>query len=179
MNRTPLADRRLPNYSKRDERANTITHIVGGAAGILILLLAVLISILHKNIWGLVSGSIYGVCMVLLYTVSSVYHGLKPGYAKKVMQVIDHCTIYLLIAGSYTPILLTAIRPLYPKTAWLIFAAEWALAAFGAVFTAIDHYRYRKLAMFCYIGMGWFIIFALKPTYFALGKEGVPAGGGY
>ena len=149
-----------------------VTHIVGGAAGIAVLLLSIFISVFHSNIWGLVSGIIYGFSMICLYTVSSVYHGLLPCMGKKVMQVIDHCTIYFLIAGTYTPILLSAIRPAYPVVAWVVFGAEWALAAFAAVFTAIDHKKYGKLSMLCYIGMGWFIILALKPTLAVLGRDG-------
>ncbi len=172
MTRTPLCNRTLPNYSRQNEIANMSTHIVGGAIGIIILVLSVIISVVHKNPWSVVGSSIYGFSMVALYTVSSVYHGLKPGYAKKVMQVVDHCTIYLLIAGTYTPILLTSIRPLYPHIAWTIFAAEWMLAAIAAAFTAVDHNRYKKLSMACYIGMGWLIVLVLKPTLEAVGLAG-------
>lgn len=172
MTRTPLSKRTLPNYTRGNEIANMVTHIVGGAVGIAVLLLSIFISFYHRNVWGLVSGIIYGVSMICLYTVSSVYHGLLPGMGKKVMQVIDHCTIYFLIAGTYTPILLSAIRPVHPAVAWVVFGAEWGLAAFATVFTAIDHKKFSKLSMFCYIGMGWFIIFALKPTLEVLGTRG-------
>ena len=148
------------------------THIVGGALGVIILALAICISVIHKNPWSLVGSIIYGLSMIALYSVSSVYHGLKPCYGKKVMQVVDHCTIYLLIAGTYTPILLSSIRPQFPEIAWVILAAEWLLAAIAAVFTAIDHERYKKFSMICYIGMGWLIIFALKPTLICVGFTG-------
>ena len=172
MTRTPLCERSLPDYSRANEIANMVTHIAGGAIGVAVLVFAVLIAAAHKNPWAVVSGAIYGASMIVLYSVSSVYHGLKPSMGKKVMQVIDHCTIYLLIAGTYTPILLVAIRPLYPKTAWLVFVAEWALAAFAATFTAIDHHKYGVLSMVCYIAMGWFIVVALKPTIEAVGWAG-------
>ncbi len=172
MTRTPLCERSLPDYTRANEIANMVTHIVGGAIGVTVLVFAVLIAALHENVWGIVGGAIYGASMVILYSVSSVYHGLKPCMGKKVMQVIDHCTIYLLIAGTYTPILLSAIRPLHPAIAWVVFGAEWGLAAFAAVFTAIDHKRYGKISMLCYIGMGWLIIFALKPTLEAVGTAG-------
>lgn len=172
MTRTPLNQRTLPNYTRGNEIANMVTHIFGGAVGIAVLLLSIFISIHHHSVWGLVSGIVYGFSMIALYCVSSVYHGLLPCMGKKVMQVIDHCTIYFLIAGTYTPILLTAIRPVHPVTAWVVFAAEWLLAAFATVFTAIDHKRYGKLSMLCYIGMGWFIVFALKPTIEVLGLTG-------
>jgi len=148
-----------------------ITHIIGGALGLVVLAVAVIVSLVHKNLWSMIGGIIYGLSMIALYSVSSVYHGLKPCTGKKVMQVIDHCTIFLLIAGTYTPVLLCSIRPLYPVIAWGILAAQWLIAAFGMIFTAIDHKRYGKLAMCCYIVMGWSIVIALKPTYIAVGKS--------
>ncbi len=172
MSRTPLKDRVLPNYTRGEDIANMVTHIVGGAIGIAVLVLAVVVAALHRNVWGVVGAAIYGASMVALYTVSSVYHGLKPGMGKKVMQVIDHCTIYFLIAGTYTPILLAGIRPLHPVLAWVIFGIEWGLVAFAVVFTAIDHNKFKVLAMVCYIGMGWCIIFALRATVEAMGAEG-------
>lgn len=172
MKRTKLSDRQLPDYSRGEEIMNMVTHIVGGAIGIAALTLCVIRAALHGNAWGVVTSAIYGTAMVAMFTISSVYHGLKPTLGKKVMQVIDHCTIYLLIAGTYTPILLSAIRPLHPAIAWVVFGAEWGLAAFAAVFTAIDHKRYGKISMLCYIGMGWLILFALKPTLEAVGTAG-------
>lgn len=172
MSRTPLKDRTLPGYTRGEDIANMVTHIVGGAFGIAVLVISVIIAALHSNVWGVVGASIYGATMVVLYTMSSVYHGLKPGMGKKVMQVIDHCTIYFLIAGTYTPILLSSIRPVHPALAWVIFGVEWGLVAFATVFTAIDHNRYGSLSMACYIGMGWCIVLALKATVEAMGLAG-------
>lgn len=172
MERTQLKDRVLPPYTRGEDRANMITHIIGGGIGILTLVFSILIAAFHKNVWGIVSGSIYGFSMIALYSVSSIYHGLKPGTAKKVMQVIDHCTIYFLIAGTYTPILLSSIRPNFPALAWSIFGVEWGFAALAAVFTAIDHEKYKKLSMGCYIGMGWCIVIVLKATVMSMGLAG-------
>ncbi len=172
MSRTPLKDRTLPGYTRGEDIANMVTHIVGGAFGIAVLVISVIIAALHSNVWGVVGASIYGATMVVLYTMSSVYHGLKPGMGKKVMQVIDHCTIYFLIAGTYTPILLSSIRPVHPALAWVIFGVEWGLVAFATVFTAIDHNRYGRMSMACYIGMGWCIVLALKATVEAMGLAG-------
>ena len=172
MKRIPLRDRVLPSYTRGNEIANMVTHIIGGALGIVVLVFSIIISARHHNPWGVVSGSIYGASMISLYAVSSVYHGLRPCTGKKVMQVIDHCTIYFLIVGSYTPILLVSLRPAYPVLAWVIFGAEWFLAAFAAVFTAIDHKKYGTLAMICYICMGWLIIVILKQTLAVLGTAG-------
>ena len=158
MKRTKLQDRPLPSYTKGEERMNMISHIVGGGLGVLILVLCVLRSALHGNIWGIVGSAIYGSSMVCLYTMSSVYHGLKSGTGKKVMQIIDHCTIYFLIAGTYTPITLSALRPEYPAIGWGLFFFEWALTAAAVTLTAIDLKKYNVFSMICYIGMGWAVL---------------------
>ena len=164
MERTPLKARILPNYTRGEEIFNMVSHIVGGALGVAVLVLCVIKSALKGDAFGVVAGAIYGGSMVLLYTVSSVYHGLgfKLQMAKKVMQVIDHCTIYLLIAGTYTPILLTAIRRESHVTAWVLFGVEWGFAVLGATLNGIDLKKYSKFSMLCYVGMGWGIVFAAK-----------------
>ncbi len=172
MTRTPLSERVLPQYTRGEDIANMVTHIIGGAIGIAALVGVLVVSIAHKNVWGLVSGVWFAFCMIALYTVSSVYHGLRPGYGKKVMQVIDHCTIYLLIVGTYTPVLLCGVRPQYPVAAWVVFGVEWLLVAFATTFTAIDHNRYSRLSMVCYIGMGWCIVLLTRPAIRAIGLEG-------
>lgn len=158
LKRTKLSDRSLPTYSAGEEIMNTVTHIVGGAMGIAALCLCVTFAAFRNNVYGIVCSAIFGFCMIALYSVSSVYHGLKPSMGKKVMQVIDHCTIYFLICGTYTVIALSAIRPVYPKLGWWLFAFEWSMAILAAVLTAIDLRRYRVFSMICYIGMGWAII---------------------
>ena len=169
MTRTKLCDRKLPVYTIGEERMNMITHIVGGGFGVLILLAAVLLGALRRDAWTVVTGAIYGVSMIALYTVSSVYHGLRAGTAKKVMQVIDHCTIYLLIAGTYTPILLVSIRPVYPVLAWTIFGIQWGLTALAVVLNAIDLKKFSVISMVLYIAMGWCIIIAIKPMVVCTG----------
>ncbi len=164
MTRTKLKERTLPAYSPAEECCNMVTHIVGGGVGVLALIACVITSALHRDPWAVVSSAVYGAALVVLFTVSSVYHGLHPGIAKKVMQVIDHCAIYFLIAGTYTPILLVAIRPVYPITAWAVFGVEWGLTALAVTLTAIDLKKYAKFSMICYIGMGWCVVFALRAT---------------
>ena len=158
MKRTKLSDRVLPNYSRGEELMNTITHIVGGALGVAALTLCVVFAALRQNVYGVVGSAIYGASLIALYTVSSVYHGLKPGMGKKIMQIVDHCTIYFLIAGTYTVIVLSAIRPRYPVLGWGLFAFEWAMAALATTLTAIDLKKYNVISMICYIGLGWAII---------------------
>ena len=139
---------------------NMVTHIIGGAFAIIATALCLYKSIPDGNT-PLVCALLYGFSMILLYTMSSIYHGLRPGTAKKVLQVLDHCSIYALIAGTYTPIVLCALAPKYPAIGWGLFAAEWILAITAATLTAIDLRKYKVLSMVCYIGMGWGIIFFL------------------
>lgn len=150
-----------------------ISHIIGAAMGAVILAVLIAMFVIKREGWAFAGGLIYAFSMIALYTVSSVYHGLRREMPKKVMQVIDHCTIYMLIAGSYTPILLSALRPHFPVCAWSVFAAEWLLAAVGAVFTAIDHKRYGKLSMACYIGMGWLVLAVFDKVLLCLPKAAV------
>ena len=148
----------MPVYSRGEERMNMITHITGGGLGVLALFMCVARAALHHNGWGAWTAVIYCICMITLYTMSSVYHGLRDSMAKRVMQVLDHCTIYGLIAGTYTPIVLTGIRPENPALGWGLFALEWILAALAITLTAIDLKKYNAFSMTCYIGMGWAVI---------------------
>ncbi len=159
--RIKLADRHLPDYTNGEEIMNMVTHITGGALGILALVLCVIRAAVSRNAPSVIGCAIYGATMIALYTVSSVYHGLRPNLGKKVMQVIDHCTIYFLICGTYTPILLSAFLPVYPTLCWGLLAAEWGLAILAATLTAIDLKKYTVFSMICYIGMGWGIVFFL------------------
>ena len=172
MKRTKLADRILPDYTNGEELMNMISHIVGGALGVVALVLCVTFSAIRHNPWGVVGSAIYGASLILLYTSSSVYHGLRPGMGKKVMQVIDHCTIYFLIGGTYTPILLCSIRPISPAWAWVLFGIVWGLAAMATTFTAIDLKKYSVLSMICYIGMGWSVVIAAKTAIEAMTVPG-------
>ena len=168
MKRTKLCDRQLPGYTRGEEIFNSVSHIVGAGFGVIALIVCVAVAALHHNLWGVVGSAIYGVSLITLYTISGVYHGLQAGMGKKVMQVIDHCAVYLLIAGTYTPILFSSIRPVSPVWSWVLFAIVWGLAALAAVFTAIDLKRYAKFSMACYIGMGWCIVLAAKTLIEAL-----------
>lgn len=158
MQRTKLCDRVLPQYSLGEERMNMITHIVGGALGLVMLLMCVIKAAYERNIWGIVASCVYGLSLIALYTVSSIYHGMKPCMGKKVMQVIDHCTIYFLIAGSYTVVVLAALRPAYPRIAWGLFGFVWFLTILAVVLTAVDLKKYNVFSMICYVGMGWCVI---------------------
>jgi len=170
--RTRLRDRLLPNYTKGEEIMNMVTHIVGGTLGIAAFILCLYKTCNNGNVLDILGAIVYGITMVLLYTVSSVYHGLHPSTGKKVMQIVDHCTIYFLIAGTYTPILLSAFVPTTPMLGWGLLIAEWSLAILAATFTAIDLHRYRVFSMICYIGMGWGIILFLPQALRVLSQSG-------
>lgn len=174
MTRQKLSERKLPDYTRGEEIFNMVSHIAGGAVGIAALALCVVFAALHRNVFGVVSGAIYGASMIILYTMSSVYHGLRPELmAKRVFQVIDHCSIFLLIAGTYTPITLCSLREYNPVLGWAIFSVIWGVAALGIVFNAIDIKAYSKFSAICYLVMGWCIVLAWKPTVAMLGKGGI------
>ena len=158
MKRTKLADRVLPVYSIGEEITNTATHLIGGILGVIALVLCLRKAALDRGAAEITGAAIYGSCLVILYSVSSLYHGLRPGMAKKVMQVLDHCAIYFLIAGAYSVVCLGAIRRESPMLGWGILTLEWVLCAVATVLTAIDLKRYKVFSMICYIGMGWAII---------------------
>ncbi|MCL2048227.1 MAG: hemolysin III family protein [Defluviitaleaceae bacterium] len=161
----------LPRYTRGEELFNMITHIVGGGLGLVALISCVIIAAYHHNIMGIVSGLIYGTTVILLFTMSSIYHGLGIGTPKKVFRVLDHCTIYVLIAGSYTPVLLTRFREVYPTDAWIMFAVLWGLTIIGVTLTAIDRKKFMPFSITCYLGMGWVAVFRIRRLIEVLGAE--------
>lgn len=172
MKRTRLALRKLPTYSIGEETMNMVTHIVGGGFGILGLVACLIKAILMNSAIAIVSACIYGFTMILLYSMSSIYHGLKPCTGKKVMQVLDHCAIYFLIAGTYTPIALVAIRPLDPLLGWGLVVFQWSATALAVTLTAIDLKKYNVFSMICYISTGWAILPFIPQTKAALSQAG-------
>lgn len=172
MQRTKLASRVLPDYTRGEERFNMISHIVGGSMGVAATVLCVIVAALEGNVYGVVSGGIFGASMVALYTISSVYHGLHGGTGKKVMQILDHCTIYFLIAGTYTPFCLCTIRENNPALGWGTFGFVWALGLVGIALNAIDLKRFKVVSMVLYLGMGWCIILTGRLIVQLLGSAG-------
>ena len=158
MKRIKLKDRVLPTYTKGEEIFNMTSHIVGGALGIAATTLCIIFSALHNNVYGIVSCSIYGFSMILLYTMSSIYHGLRPNKAKRVFQILDHCSIFFLIAGTYTPYCLVTLREYNTALGWTLFGIVWGMAAIGIVLNSIDIKKYKVLSMICYLVMGWCIL---------------------
>ena len=159
MKRIKLADRILPTYTKGEEIFNMVSHIVGGVAGIVTIVLCSVLGAIRNNPYGVVSGVIFGVSMIFLYTMSSLYHGLKPNSkSKKVFQILDHCAIFVLIAGSYTPFALCTLREYSTALGWVIFGVIWGFAILGITLNSIDLKKYKKFSMICYLAMGWCIV---------------------
>ena len=163
----------LPNYTKGEEIFNAVSHIVGGAFGIFALVIGVIIACIHSNAYGVVSMAIYGSSMILLYTMSAIYHFLRRNKAKKVFIIFDHCTIFLLIAGTYTPYCLVTLREA-GGWGWSIFGVVWGCAVLGIVFNAINMHKpiIKVLSMICYLAMGWCVIIALGPLLDNLPRPG-------
>lgn len=173
MSRIKLADRQLPKYSKGEEIFNMVTHCVGGALGIVATVLCIIFAAENHNVYGVVSSAIFGASMIILYTMSSIYHGLSPKLkAKKVFQVLDHCSIFLLIAGTYTPFSLCTLREYNAATGWIIFGVVQAMAIIGIVLNCIDIKKYKTFSMICYLVMGWCILARINLLPKLLGTTG-------
>ena len=177
MKRTKLADRQMPVYTKGEEIFNMTSHIVGGALGILAIVLCAVFAGMKGDVYGVVAGCIFGATMLVLYTSSSIYHGLKPEtFSKRVFQVIDHCTIFILIAGTlagtYTPIALTSLREYNTALGWSVFGVVWGVSALGITLNAIDLKKYNVFSIICYLAQGWCIILTGKTAVKAIGTEG-------
>ena len=152
---------KLARYTKGEEIFNAVTHIVGGAIGVAVLVLAIIFAVLRSDGLVLMGVIFYGVCMIILYTMSAIYHFLPVGHAKAVFRIFDHCTIFLLIAGTYSPICLFA--PLRETGwGWWLFGFVWAAAVLGITFNAINmHNRIVKImSQIMYILIGWCAVVA-------------------
>lgn len=159
----------IPKYTLGEELISSISHGVGAGLGVAALILCVSVSNAHNNIWGVVSSWIFGISLIILYSMSCIYHGLKPNNAKRLMRIFDHCTIFLLIAGTYTPFTLVSLRS---TVGWPLFGIVWGAAIIGIILNAIDMEKFKVISMVCYLAMGWVIIFAFKPL-----MRVVPGGG--
>lgn len=154
--------RRLPDYVKSEEIFGMVAHIVGAALGVALLVLCIIRGAIHGSVAAVLTGIVFGACMILLYVISAIYHGLSPRVkGKEVMRVLDHCSVFLLIAGTYTPITVCALAKADPALAWVIFGVVWAMSIVGIVLNAIDVNKYFPFSMACYIALGWCIILSL------------------
>ena len=164
----------IPDYTKGEEIFNMVTHIVGGAFAIAIAALCIVFAAIKGNVYGVISGAIFGSMMIVLYSMSSIYHGLSPKLkAKRVFRVLDHCTIFFLIAGTYTPFALCTLREHNTALGWVYFGVVWGLAAIGITFTAINLEKYKVFSMILYLAIGWIIAPVLPILLRSIGKGGV------
>lgn len=173
MKRTKLSDRKLPIYTKGEEIFNMTSHLVGVALGIVALVLCTIMSVKSRDIYAVISSIIYGSSIILLYAMSSIYHGLgKDLKAKKIFQILDHCTIFLLIAGTYTPFSLVMLRRYDTFTGWMMFSVVWGVAIIGIILNSIDIKKYKVISMICYLAMGWCILIKINLLPQLLGTVG-------
>ncbi len=149
-------------YTKGEEIFNAVTHIVGGGLAVCGTAVLVVMAAIYSDALSVVSCAIYGASMIILYTMSSLYHFIRPHKAKIFFRIMDHDTIFLLIAGTYTPYSLVALRG---TVGWVLFGVIWGMAVIGIVFNSIDLERYKKPSMVCYIVMGWAALFTIKPLF--------------
>jgi len=169
---------KLPKYTKGEEIFNSVTHIVGGGFGVIFLIVGVVCAAVYLpssiKATGITSMAIFGFCAVFLYTMSAIYHGLHVNKAKKVFQIIDHCTIYVLIAGTYVPICLMCLSQIAPYN-YIVLGGIILLAALGIALngTMMDKMPVKIVSNFLYLIMGWTIICFYPYIYQSLGTGGV------
>lgn len=156
----------IPKYSLGEELISSISHGVGALLGIAALVLCVIRGAFNGSAMQVVSCSIYGGTLVVLYTMSCLYHALKVNLAKKVFRIIDHCSIYMLIAGTYTPYTLVSLKG---ALGWTMFGIVWGCAIIGIVLNAIDLKKFKVISMVLYLVMGWCVIFCFPQVKAALG----------
>lgn len=165
-------------YSLGEEIFSAVTHGAGSLLSVAGCVLLIVFSVLKSDAWAVVSTAIFGASLIILYTMSTLYHSITNIRAKQVFRILDHSTIFLLIAGTYTPYTLISLREFRSgmlggiSLGWLLFGIVWGVAIVGVILNAISIERFRKLSMVCYIAMGWAIVFAMKPLL-----ETVPLGG--
>ncbi len=158
------------NYTLGEELFNSISHGVGALGAIACCAVIVVFAALTRDPWKIVSASVYGICMILLFLFSTLYHSLTNATAKKVFRAFDHLGIFLLIAGSYTPITLVTLRgPL----GWTLFGVVWGAAVLGIVFNAISVERFKKFSMIAYIATGWTVVLAIVPLVRSIPLPGI------
>lgn len=147
-------------YSLGEEIFNSVSHGVGGLLSIAGTVVLIIFAVIYSNAWGVVSSAIYGASLIILYTMSTLYHAITNPTAKSFFRIMDHNTIFFLIAGTYTPVTLV---PLRGKIGWVLFGIVWAAAIVGIVLNSIDLEKFKKPSVICYIAMGWVVLFAIKP----------------
>ncbi len=155
----PLKTQSRRLYSLGEEIVHSITHGIGAGLSVAGLTLLVALAVLYGNVYQIVSFSIYGATLIILYLASTLYHSFQQPRVKQVFKVIDHASIYLLIAGTYTPFLLVAIRGPW---GWTLLVIVWGLALLGISLKTLFIHRFQKLSVLAYILLGWLSLVATK-----------------
>jgi len=157
-------------YTLGEEIVNAITHGLGALLGVAGTVYMIVISEIKGDSWWVVTSAIYGFTLILLFTMSTIYHALKPNRAKKVFRVFDHASIYLLIAGTYTPITLGVMRN---ALGWVLFSVVWGISILGIVLNSISIEKFKKISMVFYIITGWAVIMAVQPMLSLMTVKGL------
>lgn len=160
----------IPSYTLAEELLNSISHGIGAGLGIAALVLCIVKSAIAGDGFKLASSIVFGLTTTLLYLMSCLYHALKVNRAKKVFRVFDHCTIFLLIAGTYTPYTLVTLRG---ATGWVLFGLVWGVAITGIVLNAVNLKKFAKISVICYVLLGWVILLASKTLVANLAHPGL------
>ncbi len=147
-------------FTLGEELFNSISHGAGACLSIAGTVVLIVMSALYSDAWAVVSASIYGSSLIILYTMSTLYHAITNNTAKKFFRIMDHNTIFFLIAGTYTPFTLVTLRG---SVGWTVFGIIWGFAALGIVLNSVNLEKFSKISLVCYIVMGWAIVFTAKP----------------
>lgn len=148
-----------------EEIASALTHGLGAAAALAGGAVLITLAALYGDGWQLSAAIVFGITLLLLYVASTLYHAIQHPVAKGRLKIFDHCAIYLLIAGTYTPFTLIGLRD---TVGWWLFGTIWALAFFGVIFKLFYTGRFQLISTIVYIAMGWLIVVAAKPAMKAL-----------
>lgn len=152
-------------YTLGEEIFNSVTHGVGSLLSIAGTVVLIVFSAINSDAFAVVSSAVYGASLIILYTMSTLYHSITNEKAKKFFRIMDHNTIFFLIAGTYTPYTLAVLRS---PLGWVLFGVVWGAAAIGIVLNSIDLEKFSKISVVCYIAMGWVIIIAVKPLMISM-----------
>lgn len=147
-------------YSVGEEIFNAVSHGIGALLAVAGTVILIVMSAVYSDVWAVVGSAIYGSSMIVLYVMSTLYHSITNYKAKAFFRIMDHNTIFFLIAGTYTPVTLI---PLRGTLGWILFGIVWGAGILGIVFNSIDLEKFRKPSVVCYVMMGWVIIIAIKP----------------
>lgn len=165
-----MKEKPITYYERKEEILNIVSHGLGLILSIAALVLLVVFASLEGTSWHIVSFSIYGASLIVLYSASTFYHYSRDPELRRKLNIFDHAAIYILIAGTYTPFTLVALKG---WVGWTIFGVSWGLAILGVVFKLFFTGRFDKLSTIAYVLMGWLIIFAIKPLVNSLPFEGL------